>query len=142
MKLNHNLVNQRFPRRTVGFTLIEVLLVIVVILMLAGAMVVFVLPQQKGAEPVTAVSNVTLSIRDGEVVSLIGPSGCGKTTTTMNLGVALVKSGKRVLLVDGDPQANLTSYLGVTPGTPPFETLHTLDEVYLSKRPLDRRCLM
>jgi len=50
MKLNHKLVNKRFPRRTVGFTLIEVLLVIVVILMLAGAMVVFVLPQQKGAE--------------------------------------------------------------------------------------------
>src|SRR5512141_503074 len=33
-----------------GFTLIEVLLVIVIILMLAGALVVFVLPQQKGAE--------------------------------------------------------------------------------------------
>ena len=57
--------------------------------------------------------------------------GVGKTTTVMNLGVALVKKGKRVLLVDGDPQSNLTSYLGVTPGEPPFETLHTLDEVYL-----------
>ena len=47
--------------------------------------------------------------------------GVGKTTTTMNLGVALAREGKRVLLVDGDPQANLTSYLGVTPGEPPFE---------------------
>ena len=63
--------------------------------------------------------------------------GVGKTTTTMNLGVALARQGKRVLLVDGDPQANLSSYLGVTPGTPPYESLHTLDEVYLSKRPLD-----
>lgn len=36
--------------RATGFTLIEVLLVIVIILMLAGALVVFVLPQQKGAE--------------------------------------------------------------------------------------------
>jgi general secretion pathway protein G len=36
--------------RAGGFTLIEVLLVIVIILMLAGALVVFVLPQQKGAE--------------------------------------------------------------------------------------------
>jgi chromosome partitioning protein len=63
--------------------------------------------------------------------------GVGKTTTTMNLGVALALSGNRVLLVDGDPQANLTSYLGVTPGEAPFENLHTLDEIYLSKRPLD-----
>jgi len=64
--------------------------------------------------------------------------GVGKTTTTMNLGAALGRAGKRVLLIDGDPQANLTSYLGVTPGEPPFERLHTLDEVYLAKRPLDR----
>ena len=36
--------------RLAGFTLLEVLLVIVIILLLAGALVVFVLPQQKGAE--------------------------------------------------------------------------------------------
>lgn len=63
--------------------------------------------------------------------------GVGKTTTTMNLGVALAKSNQKVLLVDGDPQANLSSYLGVTPGEPPYESLHTLDEIYLSKRPMD-----
>jgi general secretion pathway protein G len=38
------------PRSAAGFTLIEILLVIVIILMLAGALVVYVLPQQKGAE--------------------------------------------------------------------------------------------
>ena len=32
-----------------------------------------------------------------------------KTTTTFNLGVALAKQGKRVLVVDVDPQSNLTT---------------------------------
>lgn len=36
--------------------------------------------------------------------------GTGKTTTTINLGAALSRSGKRVLLADLDPQASLTEY--------------------------------
>lgn len=39
--------------------------------------------------------------------------GVGKTTTVLNLGVFLAKSNLRVLLVDSDPQANLTSGLGI-----------------------------
>src|SRR6201985_1337752 len=35
----------------------------------------------KSFAPVPAVSDVTLSLRQGEFVSLLGPSGCGKTTT-------------------------------------------------------------
>lgn len=38
--------------------------------------------------------------------------GVGKTTTTFSLGVALSKLGKKVLLVDTDPQGDLTTYLG------------------------------
>ena len=38
--------------------------------------------------------------------------GVGKTTTTMNLGVGLAMQGKRVLLVDCDPQGDLTTCLG------------------------------
>ena len=38
--------------------------------------------------------------------------GVGKTTTTEHLGIGLAKSGKKVLLIDFDPQADLTTCLG------------------------------
>ena len=44
--------------------------------------------------------------------------GVGKTTTAVNLGAALAERGRRVLLVDGDPQANLTAALGLPKGSP------------------------
>ncbi|MBU4228369.1 AAA family ATPase, partial [bacterium] len=39
--------------------------------------------------------------------------GTGKTTITMNLGVALALMGKKILLIDFDPQANLTYSFGI-----------------------------
>lgn len=62
--------------------------------------------------------------------------GVGKTTSTMNLGKALQSEGARVLLIDSDPQANLTSYLGVTPGFGQYSGVRTLEEIFLAKRPL------
>jgi len=41
--------------------------------------------------------------------------GVGKTTTTLNLGAALAEGGRRVLLVDLDPQGSLTLALGIDP---------------------------
>lgn len=39
--------------------------------------------------------------------------GVGKTTSTANIGAGLARAGKRVILVDLDPQTNLTKGLGI-----------------------------
>ena len=39
--------------------------------------------------------------------------GVSKTTTTVNLGAGLVREGQKVLVIDADPQGNLSQSLGI-----------------------------
>src|SRR2546423_10006899 len=56
--------------------------------------------------------------------------GVGKTTTTVNLGAALALQGRRVLLLDMDPQGSLTAAVGaVTKGLTLGDVLENPDNM-------------
>lgn len=56
---------------------------------------------------------MTINVEKATIIAVVNQKGgTGKTTTTENLGVGLALEGKKVLLVDTDPQASLTVSLG------------------------------
>lgn len=64
--------------------------------------------------------------------------GVGKTTSTINLGAALAECGRRVLLVDLDPQGALSAGLGV----PHYELEHTIHNLLVEPRVSTEAVLM
>ena len=62
--------------------------------------------------------------------------GVGKTTTTVNLGVGLAQAGKRVLLVDADPQGSLTISMGIKSPDDLEVTLATLMQHEMEYMPI------
>ncbi len=60
--------------------------------------------------------------------------GVAKTTTTLNLGVAFAEQGHRVLLVDLDPQGNLTMSQGLNPDT----IEHSMFDVLVHRLPIEQ----
>ena len=91
----------------------------------------------KGRIPI--LPNLCYNVSAMQVYALANQKGgVGKTTTAVNLGAYLAAAGRRILLVDVDPQANATSSLGVDRKG----LAHSIYDVLLNGVPAERAILL
>ncbi len=83
------------------------------------------------------ISNTIDTCKHMDIIAVINQKGgTGKTTTTMNLGCALAALNRKVLLIDLDPQANLTYSFGIRPDrsmTEVMQAKQTIQAILVNK---------
>jgi chromosome partitioning protein len=89
------------------------------------------------------LGGITSSAKGPDVARVIAfanqKGGVAKTTTTLNLGVALVERGLRVLCIDLDPQGNLTMSQGMNPDSIERSMFDVLVHRYPIEEVIERR---